>query len=277
MTMSRLAVSSIAWDADEDEAVAALLRNAGFGGIELAPTTRWAAPLDAPPAEVAAYRAWWESRGFKIVAMQSLLYGRDDLLLFGTDVQRQALVDYLGGMAGLAAALGVPVLVFGSPKNRQRGEMPVEEALEIAVDFFRRVGTLAEANNVRFCIEPNPPDYHCDFITTTAEAVALVERVNRRGIAVQGDIGAITMVGDSVGPAIRGAAKHIAHFHASEPELIETGTGTADHPAAARALAEIGYQGWISIEMKKATTGSRLESITRAIRLVRAVYQRVAR
>jgi sugar phosphate isomerase/epimerase len=274
--MSRLAVSSIAWEPDDDEAVAVLLKNAGFGGIELAPTTRWAAPLDATPTDVTAFRNWWESRGFKIVAMQSLLYGRDDLQLFGTEPQRQALLDYLGGIAALAASLGVPVLVFGSPKNRQRGELPIEEALDVAVEFFRRLGTMADTAGVRFAIEPNPPEYQCDFITTTAEAVSLVERVNRRGIGVQCDMGAITMVGDAPGPAIRNAGRHIAHFHASEPELAETGTGRSDHPAAARALAEIEYQGWISIEMKKAA-GSRIESITRAVRLVRAVYQRVAR
>src|SRR4051812_40106466 len=112
MTMSRLAVSTIAWEPDEDEAVATLLRNAGFGGIELAPTTRWATPLDATPAEVGAFHSWWESRGFKIVSMQSLLYGREDLQLFGTEAQRQSLIDYLGGMAQLAASLGAPVLVF---------------------------------------------------------------------------------------------------------------------------------------------------------------------
>jgi D-psicose/D-tagatose/L-ribulose 3-epimerase len=273
MAFSRLAASNIAWEPQDNETVAALLRDAGFGGVEIAPTIRWDAPLDAPPSEVADYRAWWESRRLRIVAMQALLYGRDDLRLFGTDGQRRALLDYLDGMAALGASLGASVLVFGSPKNRQRGEMPIEEALEIAVDFFRQAATAMESRNVRLAIEANPAEYDCDFINTTAEALALVERVNRRGVAVQGDMGAITAAADSAGPTIRKIGSLLAHFHASEPALAETGSGKSDHSAAARALGEIGYQGWISIEMKRAGVAS----VTRAIRNVRAVYQRVAR
>jgi D-psicose/D-tagatose/L-ribulose 3-epimerase len=276
VSRSRLSISNIAWERDDDDAVASLLRDAGFGGIELAPTTRWPAPLDVPPQELADFREAWEARRLRIVALQSLLYGRDDLLLFGTEAQRQALLDHLGGMAELAASLGATRLVFGSPANRRRGDLPVDDAMSIAVELFRRVGALMEKYGVQLCIEPNPPEYGCDFVTTVAQGIALVDRINRPGIALQGDLGGITLEGAASGPTIRGAGARIGHFHASEPRLAEPGTGKSDHPAAARALAEVGYLGWISIEMKKPEE-NRVATIARAIRYVRAIYQRVAR
>jgi D-psicose/D-tagatose/L-ribulose 3-epimerase len=266
-----LAISNIAWEPVDDGAVAAVLRDGGFGGVEIAPTTRWARPLEVSSGELADYRDWWRAQGLNIVALQALLFGRGDLQLFGTEAQRTDMLDYLEGIAALGGALGARALVFGSPKNRQRGALPNDEAMNVAVDFFRRAGTTMEAHGVRLCIEPNPPEYGCDFITTTADAVALVERVDHPGIALQGDLGAITIAGDPTGPVIRGAARLIAHFHASEPQLVETGTGGSDHAAAARALADAGYEGSISIEMKKAP-GARVDAIARAVRLVRAAY-----
>lgn len=275
--MSRnLSASNIAWDSRDDAAVAELLRAEGFTGVEIAPTVRWAAPLDVPAADVAAYREWWEERGLPIVALQSLLYGRPDLVLFGPEPARRALVEYLIGIIELAAQLGARALVFGSPANRRRGPMPMAEAIEIAVEFFREVGTVAAAHGTVLCLEPNPPEYGCDFITTTAAAVAMVERVGSAGVMVQGDLGAMTIVSDPPATAIALAGVSLAHFHASEPDLAELGStpsGVGPHEDAARALHERGYDGWVSIEMRRVDDrATSVERVRRAAALVRRVY-----
>lgn len=267
----KLAASNIAWDAADDVAVADLLVAEGFEGVEIAPTRRWPRPLEATDAEMRDYREFWESRGLRIVAMQALLFGRPDLQLFGSDESRRELLQYLEGMFRMAAALGARALVFGSPKNRERGRLDVERATNIATEFFARTAARAEAHGVVLCIEPNPPEYGCDFITTTAEAVELCYAVGRLGFAVQGDLGAITMVGDD--PSILATnGSNLAHFHISEPNLVETGTGGADHAAAARALADGAYGGWRSIEMRKSVDGPAIDAIARAVRVVRRYY-----
>jgi len=50
----RLAFSNIAWDPPADAAVAAVLSDAGFTGVEIAPTTRWPDPTKATPDEILA-------------------------------------------------------------------------------------------------------------------------------------------------------------------------------------------------------------------------------
>ena len=167
----RLAVSNIAWEASENDAVAEVLRREGVAGVEIAPTKWRERPYEASASDVASYRRYWEDRGLRAVSLQALLFGRGDLQLFADERSRSQLSDYLRQAIDFAAALGAHALVFGSPKNRVRGDMPLSKATEIATGFFRDLGEHAHARGAALCIEANPPEYGCDFVTTTAEAI----------------------------------------------------------------------------------------------------------
>jgi D-psicose/D-tagatose/L-ribulose 3-epimerase len=262
---------------EEDDAVARLLVGEGVTGIEIAPTKWRERPLNASALDVAAFRRTWEDRGLRIVSLQSLLYGRSDLQLFADETQRQAMIDYLRRMIDLGAGLGARTLVFGSPKNRTRGDMAERDASAIAVDTFRQLGGHASERGVLFCLEANPPEYACDFITTTAEAVALCRAVDQRGLRVNADLGGMTLSHDDPGLCVADAAGAIGHFHASEPHLSELGA-SADHRRAAEGLTRIGYPGWVSIEMRNVVpfaSDANVDAIRRAVRLAKAAYAAV--
>ncbi|HEY9225782.1 MAG TPA: TIM barrel protein [Gemmatimonadaceae bacterium] len=266
----RLAISNIAWETSEDEQVADVLRRESVGGIEIAPTKWRERPLEASASAIAEYRKTWADRGLRIVSMQALLFGRPDLQLFGPS--RASMRDYLRGIIELGARLGAHALVFGSPKNRARGSLSLAEATAIAVDFFREIGEHAAVHDVAFCLEANPPEYGCDFITDTAEAVALCAAIDHPGIAVNGDLGGMTMSNERVRETIASAAAMLGHFHASEPQLAELGA-SANHAEAAAGLAAVGYGRWVSVEMRAA--GSNVERVERAIRLAKRAYGEV--
>jgi len=268
----KLSASTLAWPSSDDSDAAAMLRAAGCDGVEVAPTRWRERPLEASAAEVASYREWWESRGLRIVALQSLLFGRPDLQLFGNAASRAALDEHLCGMISLGRSLGAHVLVFGSPKNRLRGELPLASAMSIACDFFQRAGDAAASHGLSLCIEANPAAYGCDFVTTTAEAVALCRRVNHPAIRVNGDLGGMTIAGENPARALEDAGQWIGHFHASEPQLAELGTAGADHASAARGLTAIGYDGWVTIEMRDAIDTGNLSSVERAAARAKAAY-----
>jgi D-psicose/D-tagatose/L-ribulose 3-epimerase len=267
----RLAASNIAWEPSDDDAVARILLGAGFKGVEIAPTKRWESPIEATTRDIAAYKAEWSKRGLEIVALQSLLYGRPDLQLFGNQVGRRALREYMMALIDMAAGLGAKALVFGSPKNRQRKSMPMSEAAEIAGELFRELGALAVSRGCVICIEPNPPSYDCDFINTTAEAVTLVQAIASRGVKVQGDLGAILSMHEDPATAIASAGSFIGHFHVSEPMLAEIVSDDAN-AAAARALKKFNYGGWVSIEMRGPAKDSGVEAIQRAVAKVAGLY-----
>ena len=266
----KLAASNIAWDPTEDDEVAAILRERGFSGVEIAPSKRWESPIDATKKEIAAYRAEWEKRGLQIVAMQALLFGRPDLLLFGSITVRKALREYFTALIEMAHGLGARALVFGSPKNRKRGKMPLDQATGIAVEFFRELGAVAASRNCVICIEPNPPSYDCDFINTTAEAVALCEQIASRGVRVNGDTGAMVANAEDVDATIAASLSWFGHFHASEPELVEVTDSRAQQTAGVR-LKSARWPGWVSIEMRKPGS-AHPEAVARAADRVRRVY-----
>ena len=73
------------------------------------------------------------------------------------------------------------------------------------------------------------------------------------------------MCGSSMEDVIRSAGE-FAHFHISEPMLEPVSGGVVDHRSAAATLKDIGYSGWVSIEMKMVTEKQTLyQSIDKAV------------
>lgn len=268
-----LAISNIAWPPAEEAKIAALLPTLGVRAVEVAPTTRWPSPPDATPDELGAYRAGWESRGLSVVAAQSLLYGRDDLQLFGEPARRAATLDYLRRTIETAAALGARALVFGSPRNRRVGTLARADAERVAVGFFSAAGDVAARHGAILCLEPNPPQYGCDFLTTTAECADFLRLAAAPGLGLNLDAGALALNGEDPMAAVETARPWLRHVHVSEPYLAAVGEGPGEiHTRLASALATHGYEGWISIEMRPPNDGPALPSVVAGLERTRALY-----
>jgi sugar phosphate isomerase/epimerase len=268
----QLAVSNLAWPPEQDEPVARLLQNIDVQGIELAPSKIWPRPLEASASEVRAYRRFWEGHGLPIVAMQALLFGRNDLTIFdGADV-RTATFDYLSGMCELGARLGARALVFGAPRNRRASHRAPEEVQAISVDFFGRLGAVAARHGTSFCIEPNPPAYDCDFVTTAEEGARLVRAVATPGFALHLDTGSLSFSGESLIAILQQHGELVQHFHVSEPHLGPVGNGDFDHAGLGAQLRASAYGHWVSIEMKPATDLSIKAALARAVHTVQEHY-----
>src|SRR5258706_10362252 len=124
----KLSISNIAWRAEDDQAVYALLRELKIDTIEVAPT-RIVPNWDMATAETArAFGAQLKDEGLRCSSLQSLLYGLPALNLFGSDETRRDLARQLDRVANFGAAMGARAFVFGSPKNRDRGGRSDNEA-----------------------------------------------------------------------------------------------------------------------------------------------------
>ena len=264
----KLAISNLAWNPDEEPAAAVKVNRLGVSFIELAPTKKWPDPTAATATEVRDYRRFWEDQGFTIVALQSLLFGRPDLLLFGSASARRKKFHYLSRIIDLGASLGANVLVYGSPKNRCRSGLGEREATDIAVGFFRKLSKVAVAAGVCLCIEPNAPQYGCDFITKARHGAQLVERVASEGFGLHLDCASMAMAGDPPDEILRFTPRH---FHVSAPNLGPVRDGAVDYPAFASALRRTGYEDFVSIEMRSEKEGNLARTI-RAIELSQRVF-----
>ena len=268
----RIAISNLAWDPAEDAQVAELMGSLGVEGLEIAPTRIWESPLSSSSRERQEYRKTWGERGIRIVSLQALLFGRPELALFDSAASRAATLEFLRGMIELAADLGATRLVFGSPRNRARGTMTIQEADEVALPFFRTIGDFAVEAGVVFCIEPNPPQYECDWITTLDDGHRFAVAVAHEGIAVNADSGGITLAGEDPSVVIPRAIGSIGHFHISEPQLAPLGTGGVHHPAFAEALRASTYRGWASVEMRPPPGNGRIEVLADSLRAAVEMY-----
>ncbi|MBI2836906.1 MAG: sugar phosphate isomerase/epimerase [Acidobacteria bacterium] len=268
----RIAISNIAWEQAQDPDVSERMNELGVEGVEIAPTKVWPHPLEVSDHDVAAYRISWESRGLPIVALQALLFGRNDLVIFGTAERRKETGEYLAGIMRLASRLGAHALVFGSPVNRARGEMSLEQALNVAIPFFRELGERAMDLNVVLCIEANPPQYKCDFVTTSEEAQDLVSAVGSAGFGLHLDTAAMHLAGEDVPAQVRKLGARACHFHVSAPNLGPVGPDVPiDYPGVAAALRGAPYLNWVSIEMRPPSDG--LAGISRALQYVAGVFR----
>lgn len=271
--MNKLAVSSIAWTNEEEVAVAETLRELGVKYVELALTKIWDDPTMATDKELADYKAFWLGYGIEVVAFQSMLFAKPELKIFESEELRNEALKFLKDFIVVAGKMGARVLVFGSPKNRQRGSMSAEEADKIAKEFFGCLGDAASQNNTSFCIEPNPTDYACDYVINAQQGIDLVEVVSNHGFGLHLDIAGMTLAGDNIAESIKKAAPILRHFHASSPnlELVQESDGV-NHNAAAQALKEVDYQGFVSIEMRPGEAGTNAQRVRQAVTYIQGIY-----
>jgi D-psicose/D-tagatose/L-ribulose 3-epimerase len=268
----KLAISNLTWEYQEDEKVKDILLDMSVNAIEVAPTKIWNNPLDANDNDVEQYRKYWNSNGVSIIALQSLLFGRMDLEIFSNKQKRKETISYLSRIIEIGAGIGAKAFVFGSPKNRLIGDMTYTEAMSIAIDFFHQLGEKAHQYSTQFCIEPNPKDYGCDFITNTDEGIAIVKEVGHPGFGLHLDAGGMTLNNENIEASIDKAAPYIAHFHISEPQLNMVKSGKVNHEGLAKALKGINYQNYVSIEMKPGLNESNLVTVRKSLEFVREIY-----
>jgi D-psicose/D-tagatose/L-ribulose 3-epimerase len=261
----RLSISNIAWDVVEDDAVASLLSELSIDAIDVAPGKYFPQPEQAIEREIERVRRWWDDRGIAIVGMQALLFGTQGLNLFASDDVQQKMLKHLAAVCRIGAGLGAKHLVFGSPKNRDRTGLDDTTSLVRAVDFFRRLGDVAEAHSVTICLEPNPPRYGANFMTTSAETAEVVQQIGHSAIRMQLDTGALTINGESVAKLLSDHAGLIGHIHASEPDLVPLGDGTTDHRGIGCALTQALPNHTVTVEMLATVNEPHLDSIRRAL------------
>jgi sugar phosphate isomerase/epimerase len=267
----KLAISNIAWERHDDPAVLGMLRQSGASGIEIAPTKVWPSWQGASERAASELRRRLAAEGFCVPALQAILFGRDDLQVFD-ETTWPAFEEHMRRVAGLAAALGAGVLVFGSPKNRRRGQLPMSRAMPLAVKLFRRLGAICAERGVCTAIEHNPPEYGCDFATCAADAAEIVAQVNSAGFALHLDAGGLHLCGGNIAEVIQSVGPFV-HYHASEPMLENPArSGTVKHAEAAGALMSVGYDGWISLEMKGPDSP---DGIREALQLITESYGRL--
>lgn len=242
-------ISNIAWPQENEEWVLKELQRRKWNAIEVAPSRIWEDFRKISGQERKKYREKILEHDLKICSMHSLFWGMKEAKVFGTAAEQKFFQDYMKELVELAADLGSRVLVMGSPPVRDREGLEYSEAVDIAASVLREPAEYAVQNNVAILIEPLTKK-ETNFINTHSEGLELARAVDSEGFGLHLDAKSVASEGVDVTDAIFACNGHIRHFHVNDPNLQPIGTVADYHEKMGKALRQIEYAGYVSIEMK---------------------------
>jgi sugar phosphate isomerase/epimerase len=235
------------WKIDEVFSCAAKL---GYDAVEIAPFTLADSVSVISPSERRNLRDLTARAGIEIAGIHWVLVKPEGLYINHPDPDiRRRTADYFCELVDFCADLGGTRMVVGSPK--QRNLLPgvtLEQGSDWALETFRNAVKRAEARAVTICFEPLGPG-ETNFINTAADALAFVRRLPSPRFQIILDVKAMSSEANPIPQIIRESWPHFAHFHANDPNLKGPGFGAVDFKPIASALKDVGYQGYVSVEV----------------------------
>jgi sugar phosphate isomerase/epimerase len=228
----------------------ALAAECGYAGIEIAPFTLADDVRSISGARRTEVRRLAEKSGLQVIGLHWLLARTKGLHVTSPDATvRRKTAEYLGDLARFCADLGGTLLVFGSPKQRDLAPgMDRAEGMRHAVEVFRATLPVFEKTETILAIEPLAPQA-TNFITTAAQGEELVSAVGSPRCRLHLDCKAMVSERTPMAELIRQHRAHLVHFHANDDNGQGPGFGGLDFVPIFRALREIHYRGWVSVEV----------------------------
>jgi sugar phosphate isomerase/epimerase len=257
------------WNIEDTFAYAAKL---GYDAVEIAPFTLANSVTHIPASERQRIREAAARHQLGIAGLHWLLVKPEGLYLNHTDPAiRGRTAQYFCELVNFCADLGGTRMVIGSPK--QRNLLPGvsrEQAREWSLGTLRGAVAIGAQRGVVLCLEPLAPA-ETNFINTAAEAIEFTRQLDSPNFKIILDAKAMCSESKPIPQIIRESWPHFAHFHANDKSLKGPGFGDVDFKPIAAALKEVGYDGFVSVEVFNFEEGP--EAIaSRSLKYLRSVF-----
>jgi sugar phosphate isomerase/epimerase len=245
----------------------------GYTGLEVAPFTLAPNVSEVSEAQRVGFRNLVESFGMEIIGLHWLLAKTDGFHLTTEDATtRNRTAAYLSELVGLCGDLGGKVMVLGSPLQRNfSAPMTHTQAAENARRVIEQMVPVLESSDVRLAIEPLGPQ-EGNFLNHASQARALIEAIDSPWVRLHLDVKAMSTEGRPIESVIRDNADLMIHFHANDPNRLGPGMGDVDQQPIFQSLVDIGYEGWVSVEVFDYAPGIQtilqqsMDTMTRCVR-----------
>jgi len=232
------------------ERICELAASTGYDGIEVAPFTLAESVNDLLPERRAELRRQAEQVGLEVVGLHWLLVSPKGLYINTADeAVRARTAQYLADLVDFCTDLGGKIMVLGSPKQRNVIEgLTLERAWELTKDTLRAALERAAARGVSICPEALSPQ-ETNFLNTAADVRRFVEEFGHPNLKLMLDVKAMSSEGRPIADIIRDNGDLLAHVHANDANMRGPGFGDTDFGPIAGALRDVGYDGWVSVEV----------------------------
>jgi sugar phosphate isomerase/epimerase len=162
---------------------------------------------------------------------------------------RQIRIDHTKRALTLAKELGAPCITT-EPGGPLEGR-PWGECLKLFIEMLKPVVEHAEKEGVLLLVEPEP-----DLLIETADQyLEFASKIQSPKIGLNFDIGHFYCVKDEPAPTVYELKEHIRHVHLEDIAATRVhhhlvpGEGVIDFVATFRALSDVGYNGWVTVEL----------------------------
>lgn len=223
----------------------------GFDGIEISPFTLndWVQQItDEQKAEIVQAS---RETGLAVAGIHWLLIGPTGLHVTDPDPQvRRRTRDYFCDLVRFGIEIGGGLMVVGSPKQRAilEGVAP-EQAWQWFKEAMTEAAEVGREADFKVCIEPLAAATGNNFLHRAEEARRMAEEINLPNVGVILDTYSGSQEEPDLPQAIRDTAPYLFHYHCNDINKMAPGYGTVDFVPIMRALLDINYQRYCSIEV----------------------------
>ncbi len=232
-----------------------LTAKCGYEGIELAPFTLGKYVNEISADERKEIKKIADDNGLEIIGLHWLLVlhpGADKVLHINcadegvrkdTQAYYKEIIRFCGELSG-------KVMVHGSPGARNWDPSDYyQDTFKRTVDFYAGCMDTAKEHDVTICFEPLS-HAETNFMNTAADTQRLIDAVNHPHFQLHLDTKAMCGAEvDTPADVIKQYKSVTKHFHANDRNKKGPGTGDVDFVPIADALKEVGYDGYVSVEV----------------------------
>jgi D-psicose/D-tagatose/L-ribulose 3-epimerase len=234
----------------------ALAASLGYDGLEVAPFTLAADPMDITDGQAGVFRRMAQDQGLQIEGLHWLLVAPAGLsIVSADDTVRERTVAVMRRLIELCALMGGRYLVHGSPKQRSvPADSTREEALARATGCFAKAAAAAESCGVVYCVEPLSTR-ETDLVNTVAEAARIVDEIGSPGLKTMIDCSAAGQMETETIEALMARwipSGHVAHVQVNDPNRRGPGQGEMRFAPILEQLSRLQaagqYRGVVAVE-----------------------------
>lgn len=232
-----------------------ILAAIGYDGIEIMADRPHAWPPDVRPEDMQAIRETLQRYKMSISNVNAFMTSAIQDFHHPSWIEpdpayRQKRVNHTLACIDLAAQLGAKTI-----STEPGGPLPYGMTRSDALEIFRRglqsVVPLAEQRGVKVLIEPEPGL----LIENSRQYEEFISAVDSPSIGLNFDMGHFYCVGEDLPELVRRFGQRIEHIHCEDIKADREhfhhvpGDGAIHYPSFFQALKDVGYPGWITIEL----------------------------
>jgi D-psicose/D-tagatose/L-ribulose 3-epimerase len=239
----KLGVNTFIWSAEFGRAQLALLpriKEHGFDGVEIPMFD----PAGFPAADI---RSALAANDLECTVCSIIPHGRS-LISDDADVRRRT-QQHLHDAIQATAEAGAQVIdgPLYSPVGYLSGRRRTPDEWRWAIEGYRSVTSTLDSYDVTLAIEPLNR-FETYFLNTAADAAALCEEIGHPRVGVAFDTFHANIEEKSLAGACRRLGRHLKHVQISENDRGTPGSGHVDWARLLRALGDLEYDRWLTIE-----------------------------